>query len=391
MHLHPARFDLMAKYLYIKFKEKNINTDFYKELYHQHIKTFNNCWEHPGTKVNIQQFFDAFDRLIQNMKKNGYDKNQPIPIGCNGIIINGAHRLVTAFFLKINSIFERKNEIGNSAYNYNFFLHRKANPALSRLYCDRMALEYTKINPSIRSIIIYPVATQLNKMNMLIKIIEEYGYLYYSKHCDLNRQGINNLIKEAYRGEKWIGGLFPQGWSPGGKAQRCVANAPTIICLVTMNDLSKCIELKERCRSLFGLGKHSLHISDYPTDTFRIASSLLNDNSIHYLNNGSNDITPQTKQLLANYFKEVGEKREDYCLTSSLILEMYHLRPARDIDYLHKDDKKLSLEKTGVHDGKWLTYYHKHKDEIIYNPTYHFYFNGFKFATLEVIRNFKKL
>ena len=69
MHLHPARFDLMAKYLYIKFKEKNINTDFYKELYHQHIKTFNNCWEHPGTKVNIQQFFDAFDRLIQNMKK----------------------------------------------------------------------------------------------------------------------------------------------------------------------------------------------------------------------------------------------------------------------------------------------------------------------------------
>ena len=76
------------------------------------------------------------------------------------------------------------------------------------------------------------------------------GISIISKHCDLNRQGINNLIKEAYRGEKWIGGLFPTGWSPGGKAQRCVTNAPTIICLVAMNDLSKCIELKERCRSL---------------------------------------------------------------------------------------------------------------------------------------------
>ena len=208
MHLHPVRFDLMAKYLYVKFKEKGINSDFFKELYHQHIKTFNNCWEPPGTKTNIQDFFDEFDALIENMKKNGYDKKYPISIGTNGVIINGAHRLVTSFFLKKNPIFERKQEIGQDAYNYNYFLHRQGNPPLAQLYCDRMALEYTKINPSIRSIIIYPVATQLNKMNMLIKIIEEYGYLYYSKHCDLNRQGVNNLIKEAYRGEKWIGGLF---------------------------------------------------------------------------------------------------------------------------------------------------------------------------------------
>ena len=31
---------------------------------------------------------------------------------------------------------------------------------------------------------------------------------------------------------------------------------------------------------LFGLNKHSLHISDHNKDTFRISSSLLNDNSI---------------------------------------------------------------------------------------------------------------
>ena len=69
---------------------------------------------------------------------------------------------------------------------------------------------------------------------------------------------------------------------------------------------------------------------------------------------------------------------------------MYHLRPAKDIDYLHKDNNILHLEKTGIHDGKWLTYYHVHKDEIIYNPKYHFYFNGFKFATLEVIKKMKQ-
>ena len=125
-------------------------------------------------------------------------------------------------------------------------------------------------------------------------------------------------------------------------------------------------------------------------DTFRIASSLLNKNSIHFLNYGTNNISQQTKQLLLNYFNKLKNSNEDYCLTSSLIMEMYHLRSARDIDYLHKDDKKLSLEKTGVHDGKWLTYYHVNKDEIIYNPEYHFYFNGFKFATLNVIKKMKE-
>ena len=30
-----------------------------------------------------------------------------------------------------------------------------------------------------------------------------------------------------------------------------------------MNDVNKCIELKEKCRELYNLGKHSLHMSDY--------------------------------------------------------------------------------------------------------------------------------
>ena len=56
-----------------------------------------------------------------------------------------------------------------------------------------------------------------------------------------------------------------------------------------MNNTSKCIEMKEKCRSIFNKGKHSLHMSDYTNDTFRICSSLLNKNSINYLNNGTND------------------------------------------------------------------------------------------------------
>jgi hypothetical protein len=135
-----------------------------------------------------------------------------------------------------------------------------------------------------------------------------------------------------------------------------------------MKDLSKCVELKEKCRNLFGLGKHSLHISDYTKDTFRIASSLLNENSIDYLNKGTNDISENTKKLLAQYFEKVGDDNEDYCLTSSIIMEMYGLHTETDCEsltYLHCESNEKNHSQI-------------HKDDIIYNPNYHYYFNGYK-------------
>ena len=45
--LNPQRFDLMAKYLYIKHYDKNLNCSFFKDLYIKHFITFNNCFEYP--------------------------------------------------------------------------------------------------------------------------------------------------------------------------------------------------------------------------------------------------------------------------------------------------------------------------------------------------------
>ena len=392
--LIPCRFDLMAKYIYIKFKENHIEIPFYKELYKAHINTFNNCWEHPGTKSGIDEFFDSFNKLIDNMKKNGFNKDYPIIVGNNGVIVNGSHRLMISFYYNIQPIFDLSYEKGNIDYHYNFFLNRDTNPQLDRFYADYMALEYTKINPRIRSIVIYPRANIIDKnndkFNEIINIISSYGYVYYHKNIQLNNNGVNNLIKEMYRDEEWIGGLFPRGWSPGGKAERCDGNSYTTLILIEMLDLNKCIELKEKCRNLYGLGKHSLHVSDEMIDTFRIAGSLLNDNSVHFLNNGTNDISDNSKLLLNTYFNKLGENNEKFCLTSSLLLEMYGLRNAKDIDYLNRTNININIENIGIHDGKWFSYYSNTKDELIYNPKNYFYFNGFKFLTLENVYKMKK-
>ena len=59
-------------------------------------------------------------------------------------------------------------------------------------------------------------------------------------------------------------------------------------------------------------------------------------------------------------------------LTSSLIMEMFSLRNAKDVDYLSNKNISINIENIGLHDGKWENYYHINKDDIIYNPHNHF-------------------
>lgn len=386
--LFYKRFDLMAKYLYVKYN--HIDITFFKELYKQHMITFNNCWEYPGTKTCIDDFYQSFDSLIKDMKKNGFNEKYPIPICHNNLLLNGSHRLMVSYFYNIKSIFKKEHHNnGNGEYSYNFFLNRGKFQNLDTLYSDTMALEFIKLDSNMRIMITYPNIN--NRFDNLENIIKKYGYLYYKKTIELNDNSVNNLIKEFYRNESWIGGLFPKGINPGGKYNLCKGSNPINMYLIHIYDLNKLIELKNKCRDLYNLGKHSLHMSDYCNDTFRIASSLLNKNSIHFLNNGTNDLSEKTKNTLEIYFDKLqNNNNEDYCVTSSVIMEMYGLRKAKDVDYLHISDNELNIENIGIHNGIWLSYYTKTKEDIIYNPENHFYFNGFKFASLNMIKEMKK-
>lgn len=397
MIIYPQRFDLIAKYLYIKYYEKKIKCEFYKELYHKHLLTFNNCIEpqdnylpNQKLKKNINDFINSFNLLIEDIKKNGFNDKYPIPLGKNNIIINGSHRLMVSYYFNIIPKFISIEKDGSKNYNYNFFSNRKKGyQKLNLIYTDTIALEYIKHNKNLRAMVIFPIAFTVNNISNIFNIIQKYGYIYYTKKINLNVYGINNLIKELYRGEEWIGGIFPNGIS--NKTRKCITHNPypTILILISMNDIGKLIELKEKCRKIFNLGKHSLHMTDYIEDTYRVGCSLLNNNSIHFLNNGTNDISDNTKKLLIKYFEKIKNKSEDYCITSSLIMEMYKLRIANDLDYLSLNNIEFKEDKINCHKGKWLKFYNKNKDDIIYNPKYYFYFNGYKFITLEILNEMK--
>ena len=395
-YIISERFDLIAKLLYIQNYDKKIDSKFYIDLYKQHIDVFNKNWEHPGTKTNIEDFTSAFNKLIESFQNNGYNNRFPIEMGKNNVIITGAHRLMISLYYNIEPTLIYKENNG-CIYNYDFFLHRnnywrrnnEQYNDLNQIYADTIALEYIKQNKNARCMVTYPVAYKYNQTANIMKVIEKYGFLYYKKEIKLNKNGICNLIKELYRGEHWIGGMFPNN-SCGGKFDICYSDEPITLFVIDFKNLDKLIEFKEKCRTFFDLNKHSLHISDYTKDTFRIASSLCNKNSLDFLNHGTNNISQNTKKLLISYFDNLNEDNNDYILTSSVILELFGLRNAKDLDYIHKNDNTLQLQNTGVHNGIWLSYYSEPKNELLYNPNHYFYFNGFKFVSLNIIKIMKQ-
>ena len=156
------RFDLGSKFYYVKCVDKEVQCDYYKELYHKSIESFNGCWEYPGTKTCIEDFFKAFNELIESIKKNGFDNTKPVLIGKNEIMVDGAHRFVISRYHKIVSVIVLK-DMPEYIYDYKFFINRVGKPQLSIEYADFMALQYLemyKVTNNVRSIVIYPVATR---------------------------------------------------------------------------------------------------------------------------------------------------------------------------------------------------------------------------------------
>jgi hypothetical protein len=396
--MSPTRFDIIAKYLYVKYYDKKINSNFYIELYSKHIESLNGYWEYPGTKTNLSEFLDHFNKLIESIKNEGFNEKYFIPVGYKYNIINGSHRTAISYYYKMKPFITIDENNKTNQYPYTYFTQNTKYPYLDALYTDEMALQYIKINKNIRCMILHPKITNNNiydKLDKLDDIIKNYGIIYYKKTIELTDKGYYNLIKELYRGEEWIGGIFPtKGYNKFLQCKNNKTPHKVILILIAFDNPINNIELKKNCRKIFKIKKTSLHTTDYNIDTFRVASALLNKNSIHFLNNGTNNLSNNTEKLLESYFEYINTNNynynENFCITSSCILEMYGLRNANDIDYLHENDYNIQINNINCHNKKWLSYYTIDKHDIIYNPNNYFYFNGYKFATLNIIYKMKE-
>lgn len=360
--LTHKRFDVVVKYMYAS----NLASEFYKNAYKEHLRIWNGFYEGSPRKRGFEDFDNAFKSIINNTV------NEPVPVNPEGHIANGAHRLAAALYhqrpINIRNTNPDENNYVESDYEY--FVKR----GLSQSIVKRTALEYAKLKSNTHVMCLFPIAHK--RMTEVINIIEKHSNIFYKSSEVFNATGQLGLIKEIYLSDGW-------GTEKAirKKCKQCFRGMSQVtFVLLDAKNLETVKEMKNKIRALFKVGNHSVHINDTHEDTIRIAKTVFNINSIHFLNNRKSVSFPNYKKLMANI-----KPNENEVITGSTVLSLYGLRDCKDIDKIYYNNPPPDS-----HNQYLKNLYKLTLDDIVNNPIYHLYYNGFKYVSLDVIKNMKK-
>lgn len=292
MLLRPERIDLAAKIAYIEARESGGDMAFARELYRKHIEAFSEGYfTEPGdnSKTSLDCFFSAFDALIDDYKANGFDeKKSLVPIGRDNIILDGAHRTACAIYFggTVTVISFPQFEVN---FDYRYFRSRR----LSEEMLEYMAVVYSRYAAGpLYLACIWPAAPLSGRADALSLIRREHGVVFDTSVM-LKYAGLRNFMVQIYQNQEWIGTAENHFAGVTGKADACfVPGGSTEAVLFEGGTLEDVLNMKERIRDIFRLGKHAIHISDSNEETGLMASLLFNVNSRHALNYGRPDAFP---------------------------------------------------------------------------------------------------
>ena len=357
------RFDVVVKYMYAS----DLSSAFYKNAYREHLKIWNGFSERNPKKSGFEDFDNSFKSILNNTV------GEPVPVNSEGHIANGAHRLAAALYHQrpINTRNTNSKENYPIEADYKVFLKK----GLHKHILQRTALEYAKLKSNTHVICLFPIAH--TRMDEVMDIIAKYSNIFYQSSETLNETGQIGLMKEIYLSDGWAN---EKGIRKKGK-QCFRGNTKVTFVLIDAKNLQTVRDMKDEIRALFKVGNHSVHINDTHEETIRIAKTVFNDNSIHFLNKRKNVLFPNYKKLMENEIPN-----DNTIMTGSTVLSLYGLRDCKDIDLIYFNNPPVDSHNQYVGSHYKLTL-----DDIFNNPLYHLYYNGFKYVSLDVIKNMKKI
>ena len=267
--LKPQRFDLFAKLYYIR----NVSTDrdIALRVYAEHIKAFNPDGREPGRddKDGVWDFVSVFDGLIEHFRDNDFDDSKSVvPVGKNGVILDGAHRVAAlAYFDKDVTIAQFDEVEPKCDFDYIYFKNR----GLSWETADMIALEMVKWVDQLLAACVWP-STNAKQKSQALDYLAKSHVIAYRKDIRCDLRSMSNFVGYIYREQDWT--LNPA--SVFDKASRVYGKSPlTIAQFETDTDLESILEEKDRIRKVLGNGKDSLHITDNHEETLDIANMTL--------------------------------------------------------------------------------------------------------------------
>lgn len=384
------RFDLAFKLLYLEAITSNKSVN-YVDMYEDHIRAFSlGSYTEPGQeeeKNSIGKYKDIFNSLYDDIRMNGYDEGKSlVPLAIDGSILNGAHRTSISIFLK-KRIKVVQTQLPPLSYDYNFFYKRN----VSNSVLDKVATKFIESSSDTYIAFIWPTAKGKD-----LELEKLFPNIVYKKELKLNANGAHNLLSQIYEGESWLGTVENNFSGVVNKLVECFKTFdPVRVVAFQAESLDKVLQIKENVRTAFGVGKHSIHITDTHEEAIRTARCVFNDNGIHFLNYAKpNKYLTFSKKInrFTCFLKQNNALKSDFVLDSSITLEAYGLRQAKDIDYLSCSEEGgfEVMKDINSHDEE-LRYHKVKKEDLIYNSDNFFYFRDLKFVSFLKLYHFKKM
>lgn len=396
------RFDLPFKYLFGYARKRGWDTDYYEEMYRHHLKVWNGFSEFDDPQKNSYEVFKAdYLALLDEIGSQGFDcKKSLVALQDGEYLLNGAHRVAACLVHGENVGFYNGKDgfDGQKDCSWEFFKARWRRGRFDRDFCDRAALEFARLKPNSRLVVLYPSATKMGKVEQVRSILREHSGIVYEKAIRLSFEGGVNLMRELYLGEKWAEKRRGSGYV--SKAKYCYQAGRilrrmslTHVFLMEFENKSEADAVKDDIRAIYNIEKHSVHINDSHEETIRLCQSLFNRNSVHFLNHFNRRFYKKYERLLTEYttwIKASGLDPEDYCVTAGGVLSAYGLKEAKDLDYLHSAPEEVPgnrlIQSHNLYgEGRYPTAI----DDIVHNPRNHFYRYGVKHCGLGIVESLK--
>ena len=397
--LSSYRFDLYAILQYIDQKVKGVSDlSFAQNVYYQrtNIITGYTCSERGNDhKNNFQDFINTLDGLISDFLTGNYDsKRTLIPVDKNNVIVDGAHRVCcAAYFNKTVDIIRFVDHDFQQHVTADFLIRN----GLPTSVADSMALEYCNWHSNLYILFLWPKSfcnlTQHKEAN---KLIEEEVRIIYRKRTKMKYNAIRNLMIQIYGHMPWVGNVennFQNTFVKANEVWDNNGNVEFILC--ESSSCEKILALKQKVRDIFQLKLASIHSTDNDVETRIAANLIFNTHSMHHLEFGHPDKYVEAHHLVESFKKQLKTHHldvTDYIIDSSMVMSIYGIRNASDLDYytLNSESRSIIWQGPIENHKKFIIYYNKSISDLIYNPDNYFIYNGLKFVTLHNLLTFKK-
>lgn len=172
------------------------------------------------------------------------------------------------------------------------------------------------------------------------------------------------------------------------------------LCLLISNSISEIEERVKRCLRETGNNSNEavssfIYITVDKRETDIMKEVIFNPNSLHFLNYG-NPFRYNNARKLCEKFKhtleKANEKIDDYIIETSMVLAIYGVRNASDLDYstLSENDVQFSEKQIERHGFFGQQFYDCPIRSLIEDSTNYFVYNEMKFVSLERLLQYKE-